>query len=194
VNVSLVVAAGFVAVALPVAAQEATYVFDGAHSRPAFEVHHLGYSTQFGMFDKVSGKATLDRAARKGSIEIAIDAASVRTFEPRLDGAVKGEKFFNVEKFPTIAYKSTSLHFEGDRLVGVDGELTMLGVTKPLALKVVNFKCGEQPFSKKPMCGGDATATMKRSDWGMTTGAQTLTPADEVTLRIPFEAYRQDAG
>ena len=181
------------AVALPAAAQE-TYVLDPAHSRPTFEVHHLGYSTQFGMFEKVAGKVSVDRAAKKGSVDITIDAASVRTFDARLDGAVKGEKFFNVEKFPTIAFKSASLHFDGDRLVAVDGELTMLGVTKPLTLKVVAFKCGEQPFNKKAMCGGDATGTLKRSEWGMTTGVTSLTPGDEVTLRVPFEAYRQDAG
>jgi polyisoprenoid-binding protein YceI len=192
-NLRVLAAACLLAATVPAAAQE-IYVLDGAHSRPTFEVHHLGYSTQFGMFDKVSGKVALDRGAKKGSVDIAIDAASIRTFDARLDGAVKGDKFFNVEKFPTIAFKSTSLHFDGDRVTAVDGELTMLGVTKPLTLKIVAFKCGEQPFNKKPMCGGDATATLKRSDWGMTTGVSSLTPGDEVTLRVPFEAYRENAG
>jgi polyisoprenoid-binding protein YceI len=192
-SLRVLAAALLLAAAIPAAAQD-TYILDGAHSRPTFEVHHLGYSTQFGMFEKVSGKVTLDRTAKAGTVDIAIDAASIRTFDSRLDSAVKGEKFFNVEKFPTITYKASKLHFDGDRLTAVDGELTMLGVTKPLALKVVDFKCGDQPFNKKPMCGGNATATFKRSDFGMTTGVQTLTPADEVTLRIPFEGYRQDAG
>jgi len=192
-SLRVLAAAVLLAAAIPAAAQE-IYVLDGSHSRPTFEVHHLGYSTQFGMFDKVSGKVTLDRAAKSGMVDIAIDAASIRTFDSRLDNSVKGEKFFNVEKFPTITYKASRLQFDGDRLAAVDGELTMLGVTRPLALKVVDFRCGEQPFNKKPMCGGNATATFKRSDWGMTTGVPTLTPADEVTLRIPFEGYRQDAG
>jgi polyisoprenoid-binding protein YceI len=67
----------------------------------------------------------------------------------------------------------------------------MIGVSKPVTLKIVDFKCGEHPLNKKPMCGADARATIKRSDWGLTTGLQTQTPADEVTLRIPVEAYRE---
>jgi polyisoprenoid-binding protein YceI len=70
----------------------------------------------------------------------------------------------------------------------------MLGVTKPVTLKLTNFACGEQPFNKKPMCGGDATATIKRSEWGMTQGISTITPGDEVMLRIPFEGYKESGG
>ena len=56
----------------------------------------------------------LDRAARKGSIDVSIDATSIRTYDERLDKIVKGERFFNVEKFPTLTFKSTSLTFDGD--------------------------------------------------------------------------------
>jgi polyisoprenoid-binding protein YceI len=66
----------------------------------------------------------------------------------------------------------------------------MLGITKPVTLRVENFRCGEQPFNKKPMCGADASATIKRSDWGMTHGIP-LAPADEVRISIPVEAYRE---
>jgi polyisoprenoid-binding protein YceI len=103
---------------------------------------------------------------------------------------VKGEKFFNVEKYPTITFKSTSLKFDGDRVVGAQGELTMLGIAKPVDLKVSNFVCGAQTFIKRPMCGAEATATIKRSDWGMTEGLNLGNPADEVSLIIPVEAYR----
>lgn len=189
-SVRVLVTGLLAALALPAVAQE-TYILDGPHSRPSFEARHLGYTTQFGQFGTVSGKVTLDRAAKKGSVDVTIEAASIRTFDPRLDGIVKGERFFNVEKFPTVTFKSTNMQFDGDRVAAIDGELTMIGVTKPVTLKLVDFKCGEQPFNKKPMCGADATATIKRSDWGMTGGVQTLTPADEVTLRIPVEAYRE---
>lgn len=188
--VRVLLAGMLVAIALPAVAQE-TYVLEPSHSRPSFEARHLGYTTQMGSFSGVTGKVTLDRAAKKGTVDITIDAATVRTFEPRLDNTVKGERFFNVEKFPTITFKSSNLKFDGDQLTQVDGELTMIGVTKPVTLKVVDFRCGEQPFNKKPMCGADATATIKRSDWGMTAGIPTGTPADEVTLRIPVEAYKE---
>ncbi len=188
---SLALAAAVLAFALPVAAQD-SYVLDPAHSRPSFEARHLGLSTQFGFFDKVSGKATLDRNARTGTLEVTIETASIRTFDPRLDAAVKGEKYLNVEKFPTMSFKSTGFRFEGDKLVGIDGDLTMLGVAKPVSLRVVSFACGDNPFNKKAMCGGDAAATIKRSDWGMTQGIPNA-PADEVTLRLPFEGYREQS-
>jgi polyisoprenoid-binding protein YceI len=190
VDIRMLVACALGIVAMPVAAQE-TYVLDPVHSQPGFEARHIGYSLQYGAFGKVQGTVVLDRAARNGSVDITIDAASVRTFDSRLDAIVKGERFFNVEKFPTVTFKSTSVRFDGDRVAGVDGDLTMAGVTRPVSLKVANFTCGENPFNKKPMCGCDASATIKRSDWGMMAGLPAGAPSDEIVLRIPVEAYRQ---
>ncbi len=175
---------------LPVAAQE-TYVVDPVHSQPFWEIGHIGFSLQHGNFGKMTGKVTLDRAAKKGTVDVTLDTASIRTFDPRLDAIVKGERFFNVEKFPTATFKSSTMMFDGDRVTGVDGELTMLGVTKPVSLKVADFKCGENPFNKKPMCAADATATIKRSDWGMTDGLKIGNPSDEIKLSLPIEAYRE---
>jgi len=176
-------------IALPAVAEE-TYVIDPVHSQPQWVATHIGFSNQHGNFGKATGKIVLDRAAKKGSIDVTIDAASIRTYSDRLDQIVKGERFFNVEKFPTLTFKSTSLAFEGDNLVGADGELTMLGVTKPVSLKVTNFTCGEQAFNKKPMCGAEATATIKRSEWGMTDGLKLGNPGDDIHLILPVEAYR----
>ncbi len=178
-----------VLVAAPVAAQD-TYAIDPAHSKPVFETRHMGYSLQRGTLGKVSGKVTLDRAAKKGTVDLTLDLSGVNTGDPRLDAAIKGEKFFNVEKFPTATFRSTNVVFDGDRVVAVDGELTMIGVTRPVKLHVVDFICGENPFNKKPMCGGDAQATIHRSEWGMTANLP-LAPADEVRLLIPFEGYKE---
>ncbi|HKU85783.1 MAG TPA: YceI family protein [Casimicrobiaceae bacterium] len=179
-------------ITLPAAAAE-TYVLDPVHSQPGFETRHLGLSNQTGSFTKSSSKVTIDRAAKKGSVDVTIDATSIRTFDAnRLDAVVKGEKYFNVEKFPTITFKSDNVKFDGDRVVAVVGELTMLGVTRPVTLDVQNFACGAHPFNKKLMCGGQATATIKRSDWGMTAGVP-YAPADEVKVIIPIEAYQADS-
>ena len=174
---------------LPALAQE-TYVIDPLHSQPQWVATHIGFSQQHGSFGRATGKIVLDRAAKKGSIDVSIDASSIRTYSERLDAVVKGEKFFNVEKFPTMTFKSTNLTFDGDALVGADGELTMLGISKPVTLKVANFKCGEQPFNKKPMCAAQATTTIKRSEWGMTEGIKMTNPGDDIQLIIPVEAYR----
>src|SRR6476469_1580667 len=168
-NIHAAMAAFAALVALPALAQE-TYVIDPVHSQPQWVATHIGFSNQHGSFGKATGKIVLDRAAKKGSIDVSIDATSIRTYDERLDKVVKSERFFNVEKFPTLTFKSTNLAFDGDKLVGADGELTMLGVTRPVSLKISNLGCGEQAFNKKPMCGAEATATIKRSDWGMTDG------------------------
>ena len=180
-------------IAIPAIAAEESFVVEPVHSQPSFETRHIGMSPQRGNFGKVSGKVTLDRAEKKGTIDITIDATSIRTFDARLDAIVKGERFFNVETFPTLTFKSDKVTFDGDRVVGVDGDMTMIGVTKAVSFKVVNFTCGENPFNKKPMCGAEATATIKRSDWGMTNGLNINNPGDEVRLMIPIEAYREVA-
>lgn len=178
--------------ALPAFAAD-VYVIDPVHSQPQWVARHIGFSNQHGNFGKMSGKITLDRAARKGTVDVSIDATSIRTFDGRLDAVVKGERFFNVEKFPTITYKSTNVTFDGDKVTSIDGELTMVGVTRPVALKVSDFACGEQAFNKKPMCGAEATATIRRSEFGMTNGINTGTPADEIRLILPVEAYLEPA-
>jgi len=187
-KIRIVAASIALCVALPVAAE--TYTLDPVHSEVSFETEHLGFSHQVGTFVKSTAKATIDRAAKTGAVDVTIDPSSVRTHDStRLDAIVKGEKFFNVEKYPTITYKASDFKFDGDRLVAVNGELTLLGVTKPVTLNVDHFRCGANPFNKKPMCGGDASATIKRSEWGMTAGLP-YAPADDVKLMIPFEAYQ----
>jgi len=90
-----------------------------------------------------------------------------------------------------MSFKSSSLKFDGDKVVAADGELTMIGVTKPVALKVTNFVCAENPFNKKPMCAGEVTTTIKRSEWGMKAGIPNSS-SDDVKIVIPIEAYKDD--
>ncbi len=172
------------------AAADETYVIDPVHSQPIFEVQHMGFSMQRATFSKISGKVTLDRAARKGAVDVTIDTSSIRSFSDRLDTHVKSEDFFNVAKYPAMSFKSSNLVFDGDRLVAIDGELTMIGVTKPVSLKVTSFTCGEHPFNKKPMCGAEASATIKRSEWGMKYGIPKAV-GDDVKITLPVEAYRE---
>jgi len=187
-------AAATVALALAIiaggAAAEETYTIDPVHSQPSFEVRHMGFSSQRGSFGKATGKVILDRAAKKGSVDVTIDTTSIKTIDPRLDTHAKSEDFFNVAKYPTMTFKSTSFTFDGDRVVGIDGELTLLGVTKPVALKVSNDICGEHPINKRPMCGAEAVTTIKRSEWGMKYGIPRAV-SDEVKITIPIEAYKE---
>ncbi len=140
-----------VAFALALAAPafgEDSYVIDPTHTFPGFEILHGGFSLQRGSFLGAVGKITLDRAAKKGTVTVTIDAATVDSRMPARDVHLRSERFFDVAKYPTITFKSSDFKFDGDNLVGADGELTMHGVTKPVKLSVANFKCGQSPFNR----------------------------------------------
>lgn len=181
---------------LPLSALAApvTYVLDPEHSYPNFSVNHLGMTTIHGRFDKMSGEIVLDEAAKTGSLEVKIATASVNTGDSkRADGKrsrdehLRTADFFNSGEFPDMIFKSTKFNFKGDALESVEGNLTMVGVTKPVKLTVTAFKCGAHPFNKKPMCGADAEGTIKRTDFGVKFGVPAI--SDEVKLRLNVEAY-----
>lgn len=164
------------------------YTIDPAHTFPRFEVSHFGFSTHRGQFNSTAGKLMLDRAAKSGSIEITVQTASVGTGDPRLETELRSEKFFNVEKFPQMTFKSKNLKFNGELLASAEGELTLLGVTRPLTLTITQVKCGIHPLNKKDDCGAEVTGSLKRSDFGMKTFIPMI--GDEITLRIQVEAWK----
>ena len=175
--------------AAPACAVE-TYTIDPGHTIPAFEVIYGGFSIQRGNFSKARGKVTLDRAAASGAIDVTIDPATVSTSQPARDELLKSEAFFDVARFPAIVFKANRMRFDGERLIGADGELTMLGVTRPVMLSVTGFKCGSSQLNKAVVvCGAEVAATIRRSDWGMKTGIPDV--ADEVRITIPVEAVRE---
>jgi polyisoprenoid-binding protein YceI len=176
------------AITTPAFAAPETFTVDPRHTFPSFEVSHLGFSTQRGRFNASSGKITLDRAAQKGSIDVVIDTRSVDTGLDKLEDHLRGEDFFNVAKYPTITFKSGTVKFNGDVPVAAEGELTMLGVTKPVTLTITSFKCGVHPVSKKDTCGADAGASIMRSDFGMKYALPAV--GDQVKLNIQVEATR----
>lgn len=183
---ALLAAASIGFTAMTVAAD--TWSIDPNHTWPRFEVNHLGFSTQLGRFDKTNGKIVLDTAAKTGSIDIRVDTASINMGLEKWNTHLKSADFFNVEKFPAMYFKSSKLKFDGDKVVGVDGELTLLGVTKPVSLTVNAFRCGNHPMNKRAMCGADVTTSIKRSDFGMSYGLPGI--GDEVKITVPLEAYK----
>lgn len=179
---ALVAAAPFAAGAAPV-----SYTIDGAHSYPYFEINHLGFSTMRGRFNETEGKITLDTAAKTGSVEVTIDAESIDTGHDKRDDHLRSPDFLNAGEFPEITYKSTKVTL-GDGTAKIEGNLTINGVTKPVALDVTRFNCGPNPMSKKETCGFDAVATIKRSDFGVSYAVPAV--ADDMKLLISVEAIR----
>jgi len=176
------------AASLPLAAHAESYTVDPAHTYPHFSISHMGFSTMHGRFDKSSGKVTLDRTAKTGSVDIAIEASSVSTGFAKRDDHLKSPDFFNAAEFPTITYKSSSMKFKGDVPTSVEGNLTLLGVSKPVTLTIDAFKCDTNPMNKKYECGAAASGQFKRSDFGMKYGLPGI--GDDVKLEFEVEAYK----
>ena len=181
------------------AAQVENYVIDPFHTVPYFDIDHLGFATMRGRFDRATGKFSIDRAAKTGSVELEIPTATVNTGDtdragrPRTrDEHLKNADFFNVQEFPTMTFKSTKVVFKGDEPAAVEGNLTMLGVTKPVTLHLDRWKCGPdiRTQGKRYQCGGNATGSFKRSDFGMKFGLPTAI-GDEVKLWMSFYGFKQ---
>lgn len=162
------------------------YTIDPTHTWPMFEVNHLGYSAQRGRFDKSSGKITLDVAAKKGSVDLTIDATSLDMGFAKWDEHMKSEEFFHVVQYPTIRFTSDKLIFDGDKVVGAEGKFTLLETTRPLTLRVDNFHCAPHPMTRKMHCGADVSATISRTQFGMAKYVPMV--GDEVKLFSPIEA------
>lgn len=167
------------------------YVIDPMHTTPLFEVAHLsGMSRQFGFFTNTMGRITLDRAARTGSIEVEIGTGSVVTAVRVLTDVLKRGDYLDADQHPVMRYVAHDLVFDGDVPVRANGELTLLGVTRPVPLAITEFHCGTHPYTRRAMCGARATATLRRSEFGMTAGLPAAA-GDEVRIVIPVEAMKE---
>jgi polyisoprenoid-binding protein YceI len=165
-----------------------TYTIDSNHTLPWFEVSHLGFSTQRGRFDQATGKISLDPAGQRGSVELIIDAGSINMGQAKWNDHMKSADFFNVAQFPTITYRSDQIRYEGGKPVSAEGTLTLLGVSRPVKIKIQRFTCGENPIVKRPLCAADIETTLKRSEFGMIKYLPGI--GDEVHVLVPVEAFK----
>lgn len=179
---------GLLAVACTLPAWADSYTIDPTHTFPAFEIDHLGFSTQRGRFNLTQGKLVLDEENKTGSVEISIDDASIDTGLAKLEEHLRAEDFFDVKRFPTLLFKGDQFRFVEDRLVAVSGHLTLHGVTLPVSLNVTRYKCGLNVARLRKVCGADLSTRIKRSDYGMSKGTPFV--GDEVRVSIQVEAIR----
>jgi len=183
--------AGTIALTGTAQAAPEEFTLDPGHTFPTFEVRHLNVATQRGRFNRSSGKLTLDMAAGSGAVEVSIEAGSVDTGNAELDKLLRGQYYFNPAEYPNIIYRSNAFIFADGKPALVKGELTFLGQTRPVELKVTFFGCSRLPFLGQ-RCGADLTAKFLRSDFGMT--AMQGFVGDEVTLLIQAEAVKPPAA
>src|ERR1700720_1557675 len=169
-----------------------TYNLDPDHTHPSFEVDHFGgLSTWRGNFKKTTGTVLLDAKAMTGSVDVTIDAASIDVAHDKLNEHVSSAEILDVAKYPTATYKGTLGGFPNGAPTTITGNLTLHGVTKPVALKINSFKCIQHPMLKKEVCGADASGTFSRADFGVDYGQKYGFKMD-VLLRIQVEGIKAD--
>lgn len=169
------------------------YSFDKLHTQIHFAVNHLGFSNSHGRFLDFDGGFNFDEAdPAKSNVDVTIQTASIDMADKAWDDHMKNADFFNVEKYPTMTFKSTKVTLTGDNAADVHGDLTILDVTKPVVLKTVFNKVGEHPYSKKHVAGFSGTAKIKRSDFGMTYGLPAV--GDDVSITIEVEGVKNDVA
>ncbi|KTD03772.1 polyprenyl-pyrophosphate binding protein [Legionella geestiana] len=169
-----------------------TLALDDTHSYVLWRIEHLGFSTQSGKW-YAKGTLVLDREnPQKSSVDVSIDIKNIVTGIPQLDEHLMGPMFFDVKKYPKATFKSTRVHVLDDKRAEVDGILTLRGVSKPVTLHVTMNRVGKNPINDKMTVGFSATATIKRSDFGMNALVPNL--GDTVQLEIGVEASPIEAG
>jgi polyisoprenoid-binding protein YceI len=176
----------------PVAiAQTSTWKADSAHSEVDFVVKHLAISNVHGRFGKVDATIAYDeKDITKSTVNATIDVAGVSTGETPRDNHLKTDSFFDVAKYPTATFTSTSVA-KGGLGLQVSGNLTLHGVTKPVVLDVAGPSGPITGMDKKPHAGFEATTTIHRLDFGIGSTFPDAVVSDEVQLTLDLDAAKQ---
>jgi polyisoprenoid-binding protein YceI len=173
-------------------ASYSTWKIDPAHSAAEFKVRHMMISYVKGKFSGLSGVLKLDESNYTRSVvEVSIPAASVSTVDENLDAHLKAADFFDVEKFPVLTFKSTSIRSTGDRDYEVTGDLTIRGVTKSVVLSVNDLsQPAKDPWGNQRI-GLSGTAKINRKDFGFVWNAPLefggMLVGDEVTITLDVQ-------
>ena len=172
----------------PARVQAGIYVVEPDHTEVLFAVSHFGFSTYYGRFDHASGTLVFDpKTPANSSLLVSVPTAAVDTASDRLNGILKD--WFGVARFPAMTFKSTKVAVTGiDRGI-VTGDLTLHGVTRPLTLEVTFDGAGIDPADSKYTIGFDATGTLRRTDFGISTFAPFI--GDEVRLILSGAFVKQ---
>ncbi|MEQ8848297.1 YceI family protein [Botrimarina sp.] len=171
------------------AAQAASYQVDPSHTSVVFSISHMGLSYTYGMFRECSGQVDFDSADPSAArFRLTIPVASIDTMNAKRDEHLQAADFFDAEKFPQIAFESTSVEPttgpDGKPLYNVTGKLTLHGVTKEVTLPVRLLGESSGP-SGGPRVGFHCQTTLKRSDFGMSGGIPAI--GDSVGVTVSFE-------
>lgn len=182
------------AMATPAWAEPAEFALDPRHTSIAFFVHHLGYADLAGLFLQSEGTFRYDEESQELSdLRVVVKTASVFTNDDERDGHLQSADFLNADEFPEMIFEGTVAEPLGEDTGRITGQLTLLGVTLPMTLDATLNKAERYPFGDEHYAIGiDATGTIKRSDFGMSYGADNGWVGDEIRFVLGFEAIRQE--
>jgi polyisoprenoid-binding protein YceI len=168
-----------------------TYSLDPTHTQTVFTINHLGYSMITGNFHDLKGTLLLDENEPENSaVSVTIGTSSIDTGLPARDDALRSKAFFGATDFPTMEFTSTRVRMTGKKTADVQGNLTLLGTTKPVVLKVVfNRTAPDQMRNNAVVAGFTGTTTIKRSDFGMKAYLPYI--GDDVKVTVNFEGTQQ---
>lgn len=163
-----------------------TYRLDPDHTMVLFSWNHFGFSNPTA--DLGLGQGTLvfdEQHPANSSVDVTLPLSLLDTHVPALDKHLKEPDFFDADKYPAVTFKSTRVQPLGGHKFKVTGELTVHGVTRPVVLAATLNKVGIHPMTKAQSIGFDATATLKRSEFGI--GAYVPMVSDLITIHITTE-------
>ena len=163
------------------------YTVDNHHAQVQWQVSHLNFNDYFGLFGQIMGTLNLDKAnPAASSVKITIPVSDLATSRGDLTKHMLSPDFLDVAKFPTATFESTSVAVTG-QTAAITGNLTLLGVTKPVTLKTTLSGAGSNMMNKKETIGFHAQTTIKRSDWGMTKYVPGIGYSVKLKISIAFE-------
>ncbi|HEY5262058.1 MAG TPA: YceI family protein [Solirubrobacteraceae bacterium] len=169
-----------------------TWNVDPVHSSVEFHVKHLGIATVKGQFKTFEGTLEVDDSGARASGTV--EVASVDTREPQRDDHLRSADFFEVERFPQIAFQSTAIRPLDDEEFEIDADLTIHGVTRSVTLKAV-FEGSETDPQGNDRVGVSAVTQINRSDFGMkfnaALGSGNLVVSDKVKILVEVSAVKQ---
>lgn len=164
------------------------YVVEPNHTRVRFAVSHLEFTVYSGDFTGVKGTLDLTPAAVSTSrLTISIPTASVSTTNPTLDGELRGADWLDAAKDPAIAFVSTAIELTAPGRARISGDLTLHGVTRPVTLDAKFNAAGVNPLDRRYTAGFDATAHIRRSDFGVSKYVPLVGDDVEITISAAFE-------
>ncbi len=170
-------------------AKASMYELEKPHTQILFFVDHLGFAKSQGKFLDFDGDVHFDHEhPEKSNVNVVIKTASIEMNHEKWNAHMMNEDFFNVETFPEMTFKSTGIEVTGEDTAKITGDLTLLGVTKPVVLDVKHNKTGTHPYSGKEVAGFSATTTIDREEFGMTYGLPAVGKMVEVRLEVEAHA------